>query len=128
MSKQFDEAAARARANAQKLQDKARKELDYDDDGDFDADDLRTKKGKRLILGILIGLAVIAAIALSGKDAKAQESGYVNVPVDCGQQVCVMPKAVWEAVMRGHNATVDENRELKAQLEIRKGCGPVRGT
>lgn len=108
------------------LEAQARRELDYDDDGDFDTNDLRTKRGKRLILGVIIGLAIVAAIVFSG-DGRASEDG-VEIPVDCGQTVCVMPKKIWEAVMQGHNAAVDENRALKAELAKRKGCGPLRGT
>lgn len=108
------------------LEAKARKELDYDDDGDFDANDLRTKGGKRLIVGLIVALLVLLAIAFAS-DGKASEDG-VAIPVDCGQTVCVMPKKIWEAVMQGHNALVDENRNLKAELAKRQGCGPLRGT
>ena len=91
--------------------EKAKRELDYDDDGDVDADDFKTKKGKRTLVIAAVVLLVVLAIVFSPASA---EEGTVQIPMDCGEAVCVVPKAVLAAVIKGHNDAVEENRQLKA--------------
>lgn len=96
----------------QEAREKAKRELDYDDDGDVDADDFETKQGKRVLVIAAVVLLVVLAI-IFGSPAKAEE-GTVTIPMDCGEQVCVVPKDVLVAVIKAHNGAVEENRQLKA--------------
>lgn len=92
---------------------KAEKELDYDDDGTVTAADfLRTKGGRRALVIAAVVVVVLLAIAF-GDNAKAEEK-MVQIPMDCGEAVCVVPKAILMALIKGHNDTVDENRRLQA--------------
>lgn len=57
----MDSAEMKRRAEA--IRDKARKELDYDDDGDIDAADFKTKNGKRaLIIAAVVALVILVAV------------------------------------------------------------------
>ncbi len=75
---------------------------------------------------LALGLAAVAILLLLLPTPSRGADDGVAIPVDCGQTVCVMPKRIWEAVMEGHNATVDENRALKAELERLKGAAPAK--
>lgn len=93
---------------------KAEKEADFDDDGDVDAEDfLKTKKGRRAMLIAAAVVFILLAIAF-GKPAAA--AGEIEIPVDCGQAVCVLPKDAWQAILKAHNGQVDEIAKLRAQL------------
>ena len=70
---------------------------------------------------LVAALALVGVAMLLIPVANAAEEEGVAIPVDCGATVCVLPKAIWRAVMEGHNATVDENRRLKAELAALKG-------
>ncbi len=57
----MDSAEMKRRAEA--IREKARKELDYDDDGDIDAADFKTKKGKKaLIIAGVVLLVILVAV------------------------------------------------------------------
>lgn len=58
---------------------------------------------------LLVALILVAAPAAAGP-------GEVEVPVDCGRTVCVLPKAVWLAIVASHNEAVEEAARLKEQL------------
>lgn len=64
-------------------------------------------------------LAILAVAALM--PAQAEEA--IEIPADCGQALCVVPKPVWAAILTAHNRNVDEVRRLRAELAARDGGG-----
>lgn len=62
-------------------------------------------------------LAILAVAALM--PAQAEEA--IEIPADCGQAMCVVPKPVWAAILTAHNRNVDEVRRLRAELAARDG-------
>lgn len=58
----------------------------------------------------------LAALVLLSLPAAASGPESVDIPVDCGQAVCVLPKDIWQAILKAHNAQVDEIKSLRSQL------------
>lgn len=55
--------SAELKRRAEEARRKAAKELDYDDDGDIDAADFRTKKGKKaLVIAAVVALVILVAV------------------------------------------------------------------
>ena len=110
----LEEALKKARENAIKR-------ADFDGDGDVDADDFKTKRGRQVLILAAVALFIILAIVF-GSPAKAQEE-TMKLPVDCGRQVCVIPKDAFMALVQAHNEQVDELarlREGKPGLDCKK--------
>lgn len=118
------------RFKTDELRRKAEKELDYDDDGEVTSKDFFATKGGRRALAIgAVVVFILLAIAFGGPAKAADEEG-MTLPVDCGQAVCVIPKAVFQQLVEAHNANIDELRRLKAQLEDKPvlKCPGMRST
>lgn len=92
--------------------EKAKRELDYDDDGDVDGDDFKTKKGRRALVIAAVVVLIILAIVF-GSPAQAEEEEGMRLPMDCGRQVCVLPRDVLLGLVKSYNDQVDELRRLK---------------
>lgn len=57
----------------------------------------------------------LAALVLLALPASAADP-RVDIPVDCGQAVCVLPKDILMALLKAHNEQVDEIALLRGQL------------
>ena len=67
-----------------------------------------------------MALALLSLLALAAlMPAQAEEA--IEIPADCGQSMCVVPKPVWAAILAAHNRNVDEVRRLRAELAARDG-------
>lgn len=58
----------------------------------------------------------LAALVLLALPASAAGPSTVDIPVDCGEVVCVLPKDYWKAILKVHNDQVDEIAKLRGQL------------
>lgn len=71
-----------------------------------------------------MGLCLLALLAVAAL-MPAQAEDAIEIPADCGQALCVVPKPVWAAILSAHNRNVDEVRRLRAELAARdEGVAP----
>lgn len=77
---------------------------------------------------IFAGVVVLTLVLAFAMLAASAQEGHTNIPVDCGNAVCVLPKNAFQAILEAHNALVDENRRLKGELAGRaRSCPGDKG-
>lgn len=76
---------------------------------------------------LLVGVGLALPIA-NATGAQAPAPARVGVPMDCAEHFCVIQKNVAEALIRAHNAVIDERNALRAEIAARgRACPGDRG-